>query len=202
VSSERVQGGSKTDTYIRQTSLATSAASYSVLGRLRNLKDGETFTDVEIASECSDHLSAGIDTTGDALCFLLWHLSQSGSKPMQDRLYSELRSHAELNPAAFVAADVPYLDAMLKESLRCFPPIPMSLPRYVPAGGRTIEGVFVPAGTIVSCQAWTLHQLDTTVFPNPEEFRPERWLETEGGLERNRLFFAFATGGRGCIGKK
>ena len=38
--------------------------------------------------------------------------------------------------------------------------------------------------------------------PDAREFRPERWLEPAGAVERNQLFFAFAAGGRGCIGKQ
>lgn len=98
--------------------------------------------------------------------------------------------------------ELPYLEAVLKEGLRRFAPIPMSLPRHVPQGGAVVDGVWLPGGTIVSCQAYTLHRLDRSVFPDPEAFVPERWLEQEGAVERNQLFFTFASGGRGCIGKK
>ncbi len=97
---------------------------------------------------------------------------------------------------------LPFLDAVVMEGLRCTPPIPMSLPRYVPRGGREIDGFFLPEGAIVSCQAYSVHRIDETVFPNPDAFNPERWLSSEGGAERKRLFFAFANGGRGCIGKQ
>jgi cytochrome P450 len=105
------------------------------------------------------------------------------------------------NPSAKVD-DLPYLDAVLEEGLRLFPSIPMTLPRYVPEGGRTIGGYTLPAGSMVSCQAFSIHRLNGSVFPDAEIFAPERCLQKEGELERNRLFFAFAAGGRGCIGKK
>lgn len=124
-------------------------------------------------------------------------LSLPRSQHIQQRLHEELRSspHAKLD-------DLRYLDAVVKEGLRLFPPIPMSLPRYVPKDGRTISGYELPAGTIVSCQAYSLHLLNETVFENAHAFSPDRWMTTEGELDRNRLFFAFASGGRGCIGKK
>lgn len=142
-------------------------------------------------------MAAGIDTTGDALCFLMWELSQPTSMHCQRRLQEELRA----NPGASFDK-LPYLDAVVMEGLRCFPAIPMSLPRYVPAGGRTIDGFFLPGGTTVSCQAYSTGRIDTNVFPNPDAFLPDRWLEPEGDAERKRLFFAFASGGRGCIGKQ
>lgn len=150
-----------------------------------------------MAAECMDHLAAGIDTTGDALCFLMYELSLPRSQPVQKKLKQEIRD----NPDAKLD-DLPYMDAVIKEGLRLFPPIPMSLPRYVPKEGRTISGYQLQGNSIVSCQAYSMHLMDTAVFPSPTEFLPERWLEKEGGMERNRLFFAFAAGGRGCIGKK
>jgi len=96
---------------------------------------------------------------------------------------------------------LPYLDAVVREGLRCAPPIPMSFPRYVPDGGRSLEGHYLPAGTVVSCQPWTVHR-DAEVFPEPWTFKPERWLEEEGRTEREKMFFAFSQGSRGCIGKK
>ncbi|GBE85445.1 cytochrome P450 [Sparassis latifolia] len=180
--------------YIKKMVGRTDVSSYTVLEKLQEQK--EPLPNVYIASECMDHTVAGIDTTGDALCFLLYQLSLPSSSAIQEKL------HAELSQSSSEPVDnLVYLDAVVKEGLRCFTPIPMSLPRLVPKGGTTIEGFRLPENTIVSCQAYTLHRLDTKVFPNPEEFRPERWLDAEGAIDRNQLFFAFAAGGRGCIGK-
>jgi cytochrome P450 len=152
---------------------------------------------LDIAAECLDHMAAGIDTTGDGLCFLLWELSQPSSASYQQRLREELLANPGASPDK-----LPFLDAVVMEGLRCFPPIPMSLPRYVPSGGRHIDGFFVPGGTIVSCQAYSVHRIDEAVFPDPDVFKPDRWLDEKGDAERRRLFFAFANGGRGCIGKQ
>jgi hypothetical protein len=78
----------------------------------------------------------------------------------------------------------------------------MSLPRLVPPGGRSIDGFHLPEKTIVSCQAHSVHRINTEVFPNPDKFHPDRWLEAEGDADRRRLLFAFSNGGRGCVGKQ
>lgn len=153
---------------------------------------------MQAAAECKDHMAAGIDTTGDGLCFLMWELSQPRNLCFQHRLHKELTAA----PANTPLDSYVYLDAVIKEALRCAPPIPMSLPRYVPAGGREIDGFFVPGYTIVSCQPYSVHRMDDSVFPEPDRFNPDRWLVEGGTAERNRLFFSFATGGRGCTGKK
>lgn len=171
------------------------ARPFTLLSRL-----GDKAWDLEsttVAAECLDHMVAGIDTTGDALCFLMWELSQPRSLGFQEKLRTELREQG----GAGAWDRLPYLDAVVVEGLRCFPAIPMSLPRYVPAGGRTIDGYFVPGDTIVSSQAYSVHRLDEALFPAPNRFDPERWLAAEGDAERKRAFFAFANGGRGCVGK-
>ncbi|KAJ4304347.1 hypothetical protein N0V88_001960 [Collariella sp. IMI 366227] len=104
-----------------------------------------TFDDSLQTAECLDHMAAGIDTTGDALCFLMWELSQPRSLPYQRKLQQELLSHSNSNNPTAVGFDkFPYLDAVVTEGLRCFPAIPMSLPRRVPEGGRVVDGWFVP----------------------------------------------------------
>ncbi|KAK0722862.1 cytochrome P450 3A13 [Lasiosphaeria miniovina] len=182
------------DNFVLGTCSKTDAAPFTLLDRMQG--PSSDLDQLDVAAECLDHMVAGIDTTGDALCFLMWELSQPRSLPHQARLRAELLA----NPGA--AFDrLPFLDAVVLEGLRCFPPIPMSLPRHVPRGGRAIDGYAVPEGTVVSCQAYSVHRIDQAVFPKPEVFDPDRWLHPDGDAERKRLFFAFASGGRGCVGK-
>lgn len=127
----------------------------------------------------------------------MWEISQPRSINVQKRLQQEIQAHGDLSPDK-----LPYLDAVVLEGLRCTPAIPMSLPRYVPSGGRTIDGHFIPEKTIVSSQAYSTHRIDQSVWPEPDLFNPDRWLEESGDTDRKRLFFAFASGGRGCVGKQ
>jgi cytochrome P450 len=184
-----------TNQYVWDCSKKSDPAEESLLYKLQNSKDN--FKQIQIAAECMDHLAAGIDTTGDALCLLMYQLSLPESWHVQDMLLKEFEKSNDKT-----VDDLPYLDAVIKEGLRCFPPIPMSQPRYVPAGGRTIDGYYIPAGTIVSCQAWSVHRLNEDIYLNGDKFLPERWLDPEASLEMNRLFFSFGTGGRGCTGRQ
>ncbi|KAJ2904616.1 cytochrome P450 [Zalerion maritima] len=183
------------DKFVASSCSTTNASRFTLLSRLQD-RSGDDIDGVDIKAECLDHMAAGIDTTGDALCFLMWEISQPRSLRFQRMLQDEIRK----SPSA-PAESLPFLDAVIHEGLRCFPAIPMSLPRYVPQGGRSIDGYFIPGSTIVSCQAYSVHRLDEAAFPMPDEFNPERWLEERGAAKRNRLFFAFSSGGRGCVGK-
>lgn len=183
------------DQYVLDTSQAHDPAAFTLMSRMQE-KTGE-LDGIDMAAECLDHMAAGIDTTGDALCFLMWELSQPRSLEFQRRLSDELRKNRDM-----ALDQLPLLDAIVCEGLRCFPAIPMSLPRYVPEGGREIDGHWVPQKTKVSCQAFSVHKCNKDVFPEPQMFNPYRWLDEDGDAERRRLLFAFANGGRGCVGKQ
>ncbi|OTA93092.1 hypothetical protein M434DRAFT_73723 [Hypoxylon sp. CO27-5] len=182
------------DNLVMSATAKTSPAQFTLLSRMQD--KSYNMEQIDMAAECLDHMAAGIDTTGDALCFLMWEISQPRSFHIQRRLQEELRANPDIGFEKLL-----YLDAVVSEGLRCFPAIPMSLPRYVPSGGRTIDCYYIPEGVIVSCQAYSTHRIDEAVFLKPDMFDPDRWLQQEGELDRKRLFFAFASGGRGCIGK-
>jgi cytochrome P450 len=180
--------------YVLETSKKVSSAPFTLIARLQS--KGADLPELAMPAECMDHLAAGIDTTGDGLCFLMHELSLPRSQYAQKRLQHELFDNPDIP-----FDQLPYLDAIVKEGLRCFPPIPMSFPRYVPAEGRTISGFWVPGGTIVSAQPYTLHK-NEGVFPRPLDFVPERWLSEKGASEREEMYFAFSKGSRGCLGRK
>ncbi|KAI0476723.1 cytochrome P450 3A13 [Xylaria cf. heliscus] len=182
------------DEMVLSATRETDPARFTLLSRMQDKT--YNMNHIDMAAECLDHTAAGIDTTANSVCFLMWEISQPRSFHVQRRLQEELIANPD------VPFDkLPYLDAVVMEALRVYPAIPMSLPRYVPKGGRTIDGYFIPEHTIVSSQAYSAHRIDDKVFPEPNLFNPDRWLEEEGELDRKRLFFAFASGGRGCIGR-
>jgi cytochrome P450 len=183
------------DKFVLDTTAKDDPANFTLLSRL--LEKSYNLERLDVAAECLDHMAAGIDTTGDALCFLMWELSQPSSFHCQEELQDELRRNPDVH-----LDQLSFLEAVVLEGLRCFPAIPMSLPRYVPRQGRTIDGYFIPEHTIVSCQAYSVHRIDAEAFFDPDTFNPYRWLEKDGDAARKRLFFAFANGGRGCVGKQ
>jgi len=159
----------------------------------------------QVASEMLDHIGAGHETTALALSFTLAAMSKRPE--LQRQLRRSLGPLLEerngwylprLQEDGYKALeDHPLLNAVIKESLRLYAPIPGSQPRVVPRD-MEILGHFVLAGTTVSSQAWTLHR-DPTIWSNDvEEFLPERWLEGRGV---EKAWWAFGSGGRGCIGQ-
>lgn len=160
---------------------------------------------LDIASEVADHFLAGIDTTSDTLMFAIWALSLPENKKYQERLMTEADGipfdccNEEGVPTVEAVDKLPFLDAVIKETLRLFAPLPASEPRSLPSD-TTIDGYRIPAGTVVSISPYTVHR-NGQVFPQPLEFRPERWLGELGDVtEMKKWFWAFSSGGRMCIG--
>ena len=69
--------------------------------------------------------------------------------------------------------------AVINEAFRIHPPVGLILERHVPVGGDIISGVHLPEGTIVGINAWVLHRNKSIFGDDAEEFRPERWIESD-----------------------
>jgi cytochrome P450 len=97
---------------------------------------------------------------------------------------------------------LPYLTAIIKEAMRLSMANPGRLLRTVPSGGWTFKSTHFPPGTDVGCSAYQLH-LDPIVFPDPEAFIPERWLEEDARVKErmNKNWFVFGAGSRACIAR-
>lgn len=92
--------------------------------------------------------------------------------------------------------------AVLSEAFRLYPPVAGQMPRVVPEGGAMIAGQFVPEGTIVSVAQWPANH-SVRNFSDPEQFKPERFLEPEKFAHDDfDVLQPFSTGPRNCIGKK
>ena len=133
----------------------------------------------------------------------------------QVRLRQELRSVPQplwypmlgktpMLPEPRTLESLPYLHAVLKESIRLRGTVPTPNPRVTPANTRISLGKYdnIPAGVRISAFAWCLHR-NEEVFPNPETWIPERWmnLDKEEAELKETWFWAFGSGSRMCLGK-
>ncbi|KAL3487216.1 amino acid permease-domain-containing protein [Aspergillus germanicus] len=175
--------------------------------RTETAKGAPPMDHIDVAAECSDHLLAGIDTTSDTTMWVLFALSQPDNHIYQEKLRAEVQS-LELDVEdgdgkvvnGLTADKLPYLDAVIKETLRLFAPLPGTEPRFADSD-QVINGYIIPRGTVVSMSPYTLHR-NPAVFKDPLRFNPERWIDSpaEEIAEMKRWFWAFASGGRMCIG--
>ena len=189
-----------------------------VMNRLRRYQAGEKLDDFfavlmddkngnpnnlefgEIAAEISIMMNAGSDTTAIAMNNTMFMLLRNPRclNLLRQELNDTLDADEYIAPYDKIK-HLPYLRACIDEAMRIYPPTTFALPRRTPADGAPILGDFIPGNTSVSMSAWVAHR-DENIFPEPEIFRPERWLE-EGGKELQSYFITFSTGARGCIGR-
>jgi cytochrome P450 len=181
----------------------------SIIAHLWKSHQSETangLNDMQIASECADHFLAGIDTTSDTLMFLIWALSLPENQKFQQSLREEVLNLPEssLNhhghPRTDASDRCAYLQAIIKETLRLYSPLPSSEPRSVNTT-TVVDGYKIPPDTVVAMSPWILHR-NPEIFKDPDRFDPERWLQPSAVqvAEMNHWFWAFSSGGRMCIG--
>ncbi|KAI3336087.1 cytochrome P450 [Ustulina deusta] len=137
---------------------------------------------------------AGADTVSHALTGATYFLCANPA--CLNKLQDEVRGLGTYEALTGTRlASLRYLNAVLEETLRAFPPIAFGLPRVSP--GEYVDGHFVPAGVTVSASHWVIVHNESE-WEDPYAFRPERWL-AEGGVPQPRNL-AFSTGPRACLG--
>ncbi|RFU26472.1 hypothetical protein B7463_g9863, partial [Scytalidium lignicola] len=163
-------------------------------GKPQHLDFGEIYAEVSIM------MNAGSTTTAIAMANVLYQLLRNPE--CLKKLRREIDGVVDTDEIV-VSYDkirhLPYLRACLDESLRLFPPTAHGLPRSTPEEGWLIRGEFIPGNTTVAVSAYVAHR-DEKIFPDPETYKPERWLGEEGKALQP-YFVAFSAGARGCIGR-
>ena len=155
---------------------------------------------------------AGSESTATALSGALYLLLTHDV--VYERLVAEIHAAHESEEDITLASTqrLTYLDAVITETLRIYPPVAISMPRCVPGAkgdGEVIAGAFVPAGTTVGVHYYAAFHSPAN-FARAEEFLPERWLADDAHTTSSNNAFAsdckgvmqpFSFGPRNCLGK-
>ncbi|KIV76881.1 hypothetical protein, variant [Exophiala sideris] len=187
---------------LQRTTLDPSVPSIFQTALLPEPKKGRSTPALkELTADALVFFGAGTDTTAHALATGTWYLLQNPA--ILTRLRQELCN-------AIVDADsstmlswvelekLPFLRAVIKESLRLSFGVPGRLPRVVPENGAVFCGQEIPPNTVISHSAYAYHMSDQ-YFPEAKAFKPDRWLGP-GSVERERYMLSFSAGSRGCLG--
>jgi len=172
---------------------------HDLLARLMEARDddGQAFTDDELRDEAITFFIAGHETTALALTYAITALSWNPEA--RQRLQEEVDALPADTPIDLqVARSLPYLRAVILETLRLYPPawgFGRQATETVTLGDHEI-----PAGCALFAIPWSLHR-DPRFFDNPTVFSPERWLD---GLEKRLprgAYMPFGAGPRTCVGQ-
>jgi cytochrome P450 len=143
--------------------------------------DGRLMSDRELRDELMTLLVAGHETTATALSWAIELLSRHPAE--FERLQADV-----------AAGDGEYLDAVIKETLRLRPVIALVLRKLVEP--MEIGGRLLPAGVSIAPSIYLVHR-NPEIYPEPERFRPERFLEQPAGTY---TWIPFGGGVRRCLG--
>ncbi|CZT24398.1 uncharacterized protein RCC_10123 [Ramularia collo-cygni] len=141
-------------------------------------------------------LAAGSSTTSHTATFTCYELARHPEAQQKLRMELEHVFPDGENIDEKKLMDLPYLDAVLRETMRLMPMIPGPLERYI-SEPIEVNGLEVPPGVIASTAAYDQGRIPS-IFPEPEAWKPERWLEATDAMHLNWTPFGY--GSRACPG--
>ncbi|XP_074056018.1 cytochrome P450 3A24-like [Macrotis lagotis] len=156
-------------------------------------------SDEEVLAQSIIFLFAGYETTSSVLSFLFYNLATHPE--VQQKLQQEI--DASLPNKESVTYEnlmqMEYLDMVIHENLRMFP----IAGRIERVAKKTVEinGLTIPKGTVVMASPFVLHR-DPEHWPEPEEFRPERFSKENKESINPYMYLPFGAGPRNCIGMR
>jgi cytochrome P450 len=152
----------------------------------------ELMTDVELRDELMTLLLAGHETTATAITWALYWIHKLPK--VRDKLLQELDCLGD-HPEASAILRLPYLNAVCSETLRIYPIGMLTFPRVVKSPCELI-GYQLDPGTVLIGSIYLTHQRED-VYPEPKQFKPERFLERQFSPYE---YLPFGAGSRRCIG--
>ncbi|XP_065127837.1 cytochrome P450 4V7 [Paramisgurnus dabryanus] len=163
-------------------------------------ENGKNLSHEDIQEEVDTFMFEGHDTTAASMN---WALHLIGSHPeVQKAVQAELQEvfgSSERHVGVEDLKKLRYLDCVIKESLRLFPSVPL-FARSI-CEPCHIHGFKVPKGVNAVIIPYALHR-DPRYFPEPEEFRPERFLPENSKGRHPYAYIPFSAGPRNCIGQR
>jgi cytochrome P450 len=169
----------------------------------------------ELRTEALEQILAGSDTTAAAIRGTLLHLMTNPrvylklQREIDDAVrYGRAPTADEGLVTTAQARQLPYLQAVIRESLRVWPPVVNIFSRDVPTEGDTVvvdgESVFLPGGVCIGYSAYGMHRSESIYGKDAEVFRPERWLVSNPDVLAVMVRTNDLTFGHGkfqCLGK-
>ncbi|KAK3596387.1 hypothetical protein CHS0354_036937 [Potamilus streckersoni] len=158
-----------------------------------------TFTKNQLNTTVSDLFVAGTETTTTTITWAVLYLA--AKQNIQARIFREIKEIVGTDrlPSLQDKRNLVYTEAFIMEVLRVCNIVTVSLP-HTCAVDTKLQGFDIPKGTTL------LPDIDSVLFDpkiwgDPEEFRPERFIDEQGTLLKPEEFIPFFTGRRNCVGE-
>ena len=159
--------------------------------------EGNVMTDKQIHDQVLTLIAAGHETAQNTLSWTFYLLSQNPDCAHEAGAGAAFTVLAGRAPTLSDLPSLPYLDWVVNESWRVYPPAWTLGRRAVEA--YDLDGHHFPAGTVGIISQWVMHNLPD-IWGDPENFRPERWDPANEQKIPQGAYFPFGLGPRICIG--
>ncbi|XP_028991589.1 sterol 26-hydroxylase, mitochondrial [Betta splendens] len=168
---------------------------------LTHLLLSERMTVAEVLGSITELLLAGVDTTSNTISWALYQLAREPA--MQEQLHREVTRvcPGDRVPSGDDVAQMPYLKAVIRETLRMYPVVPGNA-RVTVDSEIVVGNHLFPKKTLFHLCHYAV-SFDEDVFPDPHAFLPQRWLR--GPEETSKHPFGsvpFGFGIRACLGRR
>ncbi|KAF8439067.1 cytochrome P450 [Boletus edulis BED1] len=190
--------------YSLQKLSAGSSAPCMVFDALRNVEEKGTSSDAGWMKDLSETAATGLIAASDTsnsvitLFLLMMVVNPKAQKTAQAQIDSVVGGNRM--PMIKDRSSLPYVDAILRETLRYSPVVPLSIPHAV-VDDDIYGGFRIPKGAIVTSNLWSMAHNESK-YPKPHEFVPERFLNDDGTLKPDDTEnIAYGFGRRICAGR-
>ncbi|KAK9783893.1 putative Cytochrome P450 [Seiridium cardinale] len=176
---------------------ATGSEPDDIFGKLIK---ADLYSDIDLRADSSLLIAAGSDAVRFTIVATLYYWGRHAD--IYANVTREIRSIVA-DPEHITDAtlsSLKYLRACIDETMRITPPKPSSVPREVNTGAIVVDGITIPAGMTVGTSTYALHR-NPDIYPSPDKYRPERWLERPVDPRMLAAFNPFLKGPRACPGK-
>ncbi|KAM4558122.1 cytochrome P450 [Odontesthes bonariensis] len=169
---------------------------------LTHLLLGDQMTVSEILGSVTELLLAGVDTTSNTISWSLYHLAKEPE--IQEQLYQEVIGVCPGHqvPTSSDIAQMPFLKAIIRETLRLYPVVPGNA-RVTVENEIVVGDHLFPKKTLFHLCHYAV-SYDENVFPDPHTFLPQRWLRGVEDKFKQHPFGSvpFGFGIRACLGRR
>ncbi|KAF8359511.1 hypothetical protein PRIPAC_94506 [Pristionchus pacificus] len=159
-------------------------------------KSSKSLTRDEIIAQCFLFMMAGFDTSASAMSFVTYLLAMHPE--VQEKVRDEIQAVMSEDSDWSRLGQLPYLDAVIKETLRIYPLSAFTTGRRY-TRDTVVGGISIARGTYVQPDVYSIHYDERFWGADAREFRPERWLSSS---VPSSAFLSFGLGPRRCIGYK
>ncbi|KAM4820705.1 cytochrome P450 3A6-like isoform 2-T2 [Thomomys bottae] len=165
----------------------------------KDTESHKALTDLELAAQSIIFIFAGYETTSITLSFIMYLLALHPD--VQKKLQEEVdRTFPNKAPVTYDALmEMEYVDMVVNEVLRLYP-IAVRVERVCKKDVE-ISGMLIPKNMVVMVPVYALHH-DAKYWPEPEEFRPERFSKKNKESINPYVYMPFGAGPRNCIGMR